>query len=193
MQQLTALGYNVERASMHAESGNATKAAEILNAVKQDLSSQVRDLRRMMVELRPPALDQVGLPAALKDYVTDFARRHDVKASIDIDENTRLSPALETTVYRVTQEALTNVSKHAEASSIDVQLAREGRSMVLTVRDNGRGFDVANVAPASEEHFGLDGMEQRIKIAGGEWDIASHPGEGTTVRARIPVGSGCAA
>jgi signal transduction histidine kinase len=94
----------------------------------------------------------------------------------------------ETIVYRLVQEALTNVRKHASATSCEVTLQLDAGSLVLEVRDNGRGFDTSDpLRFVDERHFGLSAMRERVEIAGGTWTLNSHPGKGTVIHARVPA------
>jgi signal transduction histidine kinase len=185
VQRLAAAGYVVGRISQLIARGSIDVAKPLLDGLEASINTEVGGLRRMMSELRPPALDTRGLCAAVGDYATQFGARNGIGISIESCDD-RLDPALETTIYRVMQEALTNVAKHADASTVEVKITRDGDTVVLSVRDDGVGFSPSeNVA--SIEHFGLHGMEQRVKIAGGVWHVESTLHEGTTVSARFPV------
>ena len=185
VQRLAAVGYVVGRISQLIARGAIDVAEPLLDGLEESITTEVGSLRRMMSELRPPALDTRGLRAAVGDYATQFGARNGIDISTEASDE-RLAPALETTIYRVMQEALTNVAKHADASAVEVTISREGDAVVLSVRDDGVGFSPSE-SIASIEHFGLDGMEQRVKIAGGVWLVESTLDVGTTVSARFPV------
>jgi signal transduction histidine kinase len=185
VQRLAAAGYVVGRISQLIARGATDVAEPLLDGLEESINTEVGSLRRMMSELRPPALDTRGLRAAVGDYATQFGARNGIGISVEACDE-RLAPALETTIYRVMQEALTNVAKHADASAVELTITRQDDAVVLSVRDDGVGFSPSeNVA--SIEHFGLDGMEQRVKIAGGSWHVESTLHQGTTVSARFPV------
>jgi two-component system, NarL family, sensor histidine kinase DevS len=154
--------------------------AEALETVGRDID----ELRSLITELRPATLDQLGLRAALEDLVERVSHAAGVELttdlSIDVD---RLDPDLETAVYRLVQEALTNIAKHARANVVTLQVTeRDGRLDVL-VSDDGSGFD----PEVDREGFGLDGMRERIELVGGELQIESSPGAGTRTMASIPL------
>jgi signal transduction histidine kinase len=155
-----------------------------------ELSRQtIREARRVIANLRPTALDDFGLATALRLHVDDL--RAD-GWTIDFDENLdgeRLPMAVETALYRITQEALTNIRKHAGSRHAAIRLERREASVCLEVRDWGRGFDPELVQTGSGmgERVGLAGMRERVTLIGGTHEIHSEPGEGTRVVAVIPL------
>ena len=148
------------------------------------ISAEIENLRNLITELRPAALDQLGLEPAIESLLarTRSVEGLEVESRVELEEQ-RLEPEIENTVYRLVQEALTNVAKHGEASSVNVSLVQRDSVLEVTVSDDGVGFDPS--APTGG--FGLAGMHERVALALGELDIASSPGEGTTVRATIPI------
>ncbi len=147
-------------------------------------------LRGLVTELRPAALDELGLGPALRALVDRTAATSglaiELKVDLDYEQgraDTRHAPDLESAMYRLVQEALTNVVKHAGASRVAVAVIEDDASVQLTVTDDGAGFQT----DAASEGFGLIGMRERIALLGGELDFDSQPGAGTTVAARIPV------
>ena len=152
----------------------------------EQLSRDIEALRALIAELRPAALDQLGLEPALASLAQRTSTTTGLEVSTDIDLPTgeRLAPELETTVYRIVQESLTNVAKHARAGSVALTVRRDDRELEISVIDDGTGFDPD--APP-DGGFGLTGMRERVELAGGELSVA--PGEtvGTVVRARLPV------
>jgi signal transduction histidine kinase len=147
------------------------------------VSEQIASLRSIITELRPAALDELGLAPALTSLLEGFASRSglELRQGIDLPDR-RLAVDQETVVYRLVQEALTNVVKHARAGSVDVEVALAGERIQVCVADDGVGFDPD--APVSG--FGLAGMRERVALAGGEIEIAPG-GRGTTVRASMPA------
>jgi PAS domain S-box-containing protein len=145
-----------------------------------------RDVDLLVWELRPTALDDLGLRAALANYVQDWAKRVNIRAELHtsglLDE--RLAPDVETTLYRIAQEALTNIAKHSRASSVDVILERRSDHVLLIVEDDGVGFDAAG-ARAANGGFGLLGMHERAALVGATLEIESAIGKGTTVFLRM--------
>ena len=146
-------------------------------------------LRRLMTELRPPALDEIGLEVALRDYMTDFDRRIEARCEFlgELGEG-RLEPSVETTLYRVAQEALTNVDKHARASSVRVVLSSDSDSVRLRVEDDGVGFEPKRSSDLIEGgHFGVVGMRERVERAGGTLTLQDAPGGGTVIEVLLPL------
>jgi signal transduction histidine kinase len=141
-----------------------------------------------MASLRPPTLDEVGLEAALRDHVGAFARRSGVACSVRVDLAGRLDGELETVVYRVTQEALLNVARHAEAGRLWLELDGTGDRVDLEIRDDGAGFEPAtSSALVRGGHFGLVAMQERVEMAGGRFQLDTQPGAGVTLRAMFQV------
>ena len=150
-----------------------------------------QELHRLAWELRPAALDDLGLHTALANYVEEWSARFRIAA--DFHSNglleRRLPPQVEIALYRIVQEALTNVSKHAGARRVSVITEyRQGR-LLAVVEDDGRGFNLAEVfgAAAARRRLGLIGMRERARMLGGEVEIESAPGSGTTLYVRVPV------
>jgi PAS domain S-box-containing protein len=153
----------------------------------------LRLVRDLSVDLRPPVLDDLGLATALRWYVDRFAKRTDsqVELLINLPEQLeRFSRELETACFRITQEALTNIVRHANASEIVIQLARNENQLLLSIKDNGVGFDPSGLrkrAPRAAT-LGLVSMQERAHAAGGTVEIHSRIARGTEVRFKLPVG-----
>jgi signal transduction histidine kinase len=168
--------------------------AQVETAVRAavgEIGTEIEKLRTLITELRPAALDELGLQPALESLADRVAAVEGVVVSTDValedatGEAGRLPPELETALYRLVQEALTNVVKHARAERVEVTVrARDGR-VELTVRDDGRGFD----PEAPRAGFGLLGMQERVVLAGGSLELTSVPGGGTTVHATLRADS----
>ncbi|MEA2523004.1 MAG: two-component system, NarL family, sensor histidine kinase UhpB [Thermomicrobiales bacterium] len=147
-------------------------------------------VRRLALELRPPALDDLGLSAALGELAQRFADQ----LNVPVDYQSRglrgrLPSEVELVLYRVAQEALTNIAKHADASRVWLDVDRTGNDVTISIRDDGRGFD-HNVSAASDGRglgLGLFGMEERVALVGGRFRIWSRPGSGTEIFAFIPL------
>jgi signal transduction histidine kinase len=156
-------------------------AAELRELVVATL----QDVRRLAVELRPKALDDFGLEPALERLAQSFAEQTGIAVDVEsalADE--RLGPEVETALYRIVQEALTNVVKHAQASRVSVLLARRPGSVVAVIEDDGRGFDPR---VTRDDGIGLVGMSERMTLLDGHLAVESTPGTGTTVRAEVPL------
>lgn len=188
IQRLNSLGYVVELARTRFDMGEVAASQELLGAVEEGIFNEVTALRRVMAELRPPVLDDFGLPAALRDYAAGFQERSGVECIVLARPGTRLDPPLETVLYRVAQEALANVAKHADAGQAMVSLSVQDGLARLAVRDDGAGFDVARTLRGlGLHHFGLSSMRERVEMAGGSFEVQSNPGQGTTVTAVLAV------
>ncbi len=139
--------------------------------------------RRIIEDLRPSSLSNLGLKAAVEILATELGQRAELKINTDI-EPFQLDEAAEITLYRMVQESLTNVAKYAHADEVDVRMVREGDQIIATVRDNGRGFDADRVRGSAQ---GLVGMRYRVQARGGRLQVSSSPGHGTTVSAVVPA------
>src|SRR5213593_4582262 len=159
----------------------------MVDRVRERLQDEVRSLRGIMRELRPSALDERGLEAALIDHMNAVKRSSGLECTVESTLEHRLDPTHETLLYRVAQEALTNVAKHASASHAWVTLRSLPGRVELVIRDDGVGFDPARIGEqVSSGHFGLIGMRERVEMAGGRWEISSGIYGGTAVRATLP-------
>ena len=152
-----------------------------------------QELHRIALELRPGALDDQGLETALSNYVEDWSQRSNVGAdfqAVGLGKE-RFPSHIETTIYRIVQEALTNVNKHAHATAVSVVLQRHPQEVVTIVEDDGCGFDATAVEPAigTDHRIGLLGMRERAVLVGGTCQVESQPG-GTSVFLRIPLSRG---
>jgi signal transduction histidine kinase len=186
VQELTALRYGLTRARNRIQRGQPDQAEGLLAELEDELAAGITGLRRLMAELRPAVLDEQGLEVALHNQVRAFEATSGVACAISTGLQTRLEPDLETVLYRVTQETLNNVGKHAGASRVTVSLAAENGSVRLRINDDGVGFDpTAAGRLLSEGHFGLAGMRERVEMVGGRLQIDSGPGAGTTVAVEL--------
>lgn len=159
---------------------------EALAELREEVAASLEGVRRLARELRPSALDDLGLVAALDGYTQDLARRTGLPVRFEAAySGDRLPAQVELVLYRIAQEAITNAAKHAGARHIDVELVREPGAVSLTVRDDGKGFDPARVTRG--RGLGLFSMRERAELAGGTLSVISRPGQGTTVVARIPI------
>lgn len=161
--------------------------AGLQEAVRDSIEEAAREieaLRALISDLRPAALDELGLAPAIESLCDRVAAVEGLEIERRMSLRRRLSPELETTVYRVVQESLTNAVKHARAEHVTVAVVEEGTRVAIEVRDDGSGFD----PHAAHGGFGLVGMRERCTLAGGELEVVSAPGRGTSVRAELPSG-----
>ncbi len=196
-QTLTALSLGLRR--LQDDQNLPLPQRKLAEDLKSQTTGLASELHRLSVELRPSALDRVGLIGALEQYIQEFKRRYALEAQFESDnlDQTSLSPEIETNLYRIIQEALTNVARHAQARSVSILLqVREGQ-IVVTVEDDGQGFDLAplHLLPFSAKiegeqerggHLGLFGMQERAAMLGGSLSVESAPGEGTSIFVKIP-------
>ena len=186
---------------LHDDFGQVLTAIK-LNLVRRDadqaesialVDGAIARMRDLAQDLRPPLLDELGLPASLRWYVQREATRAGLEFQVDLASfERRPSPSVETTVFRVAQEALNNVIRHAGATRVEVELRVEGDRLRLSIRDDGKGFDVAAARKRAARggSQGMLSMQERVALAGGELAIESSPGRGTSVRVGLPLGSG---
>jgi signal transduction histidine kinase len=162
-------------------SGDATRMTGAIDGALEQITTAIGDLRSLITELRPAALDELGTKPALETLVARFERQTDIAVDLDVTD-TRFPPEVESTVYRLVQEALTNIAKHAHAQHVAVEISANDGEITLAVRDDGTGFDPQQQSSG----FGLIGMRERLALVNGTIEIQSSPGTGTRLRARIP-------
>jgi signal transduction histidine kinase len=189
---LQALGALRAMLSSARRSADVASLHTTLDGAVQQLADEIANLRSLITELRPAALDELGLAPALDAlfHRVRTASRLEVNTAIELeheltpdgDGRPRLDPDVETAIYRIVQESITNVAKHARANRVDVVVAERHDEIEIVVRDDGCGFDVS--APTSG--FGLTGIRERVSLAGGELEIVSS-GHGTAVLASLPA------
>jgi signal transduction histidine kinase len=163
------------------------KRDALIDSASEHIATEIRTLRNLITELRPAELDEIGLESALEALAERRSRDGALRVSVNVDlgeAQQRLAPQVESTIYRVVQEALTNVAKHAEADQVDVRVGVINGSVDLTVADDGTGFDPR----AAPKGWGLVGMKERIELMSGSLEFDSKPGAGTTIHALLPTG-----
>jgi PAS domain S-box-containing protein len=165
-------------------SQTAAQAVELAQRLRQTTAQTLIDVGRLWRGLHPGVLDDLGLGAAVTRHAEEFAKAHGVAVNVRIEglDADGLSPLLRATVYRVLQEALTNVARHAGARSVSVRLVRDAGAVDLRVQDDGVGFESGDGG-----RLGLRGMRERAVLLGGSVVVESQPGAGTTITAHIPV------
>jgi signal transduction histidine kinase len=166
------------------EADNGQDVRQSVLELRELLVETLQDVRRLAVELRPTALDDFGLVAALQRLAETFAEQTGIRVHIEAAlGDSRLPAETETALYRIVQEALTNVIKHAQAGTVSVVLTRKGDRVVAVIEDDGRGFDPEDMR---DERLGLLGMRERIALVDGQLSVESRPGEGTTIAVEVP-------
>jgi signal transduction histidine kinase/DNA-binding response OmpR family regulator len=155
-------------------------------ALEEMVDQMLENLHRLAMNLRPATLDHLGLTAALEQYIETFGNQHGLSTQFEMVgmEGERLPPAIEISLYRIVQEAMTNVIRHAQADRVDVLLEKRGDQIVTIVEDNGVGFDPE--AARQSGRLGLFGMRERAEMLGGSLTIESAVGKGTTIFVEVP-------
>jgi two-component system, NarL family, sensor histidine kinase DegS len=172
-----------ERAPAEVRQTLRTELANLRNQFRSSLDS----VRGMIYDLRPPELSELGLAEAIRNYASEWEARCGIKVGSQLDlKETGLTPMQELAVYRVMQEALQNVHKHAHASGVGIAWSRANDNWVLHVTDDGMGFDLVKAA-RHKKSFGLLSMRERAELIGGSLQIQSTPGEGTAVTLLLPL------
>ncbi len=189
-QALTALGLGFAAVTETVKTDPEVAAAQ-LGELKQMSTQALADLRDLIRDLRPALLDDLGLVPALQNQVQTFGKHTGVRAEMSIHGRARRLPAdIETIVFRIAQEALTNVAKHAQAGHATVTLAFAPDAVRLQVQDDGRGFQPEDVFAANNQPhraWGLLGIQERVALVGGRCEIQAEPGQGTAVAICIPL------
>jgi len=159
-------------------------AGEIQEMAEQTQAS-IRDIRRLIQDLRPVALDELGLVPALREHLARCEQEHGLPLEFVAREGERLPASIETALFRIVQEAVNNVFRHAGARHVSVTLIREPHQVRLCIADDGQGFDPQR--SRSSKHVGLWSMRERVEQLGGRFEVRSTPGQGTTVTTVVPL------
>jgi len=187
---LTAVIINMQLLAGNPNTEQASKRIEDTIDLVDRMIERIRDLS---LDLRPPLIEELGLVSALKGYLGVQSDRTGLPVAIEGDEDLEtLSPEIQIAAFRIIQEAVTNVIRHADASRATVKIRQLNGVLELIVEDDGRGFDVDETMeePSTGKALGLMGTRERVLLLGGEFEIRSRPGEGARVRATIPAETG---
>jgi PAS domain S-box-containing protein len=160
--------------------------AESLDYVLELAEAALIEMRALIFELRPESLETEGLVTALTKQAAALHARHGILVKLDLGQEPGITVKVKQDLYRIAQETLHNTVKHARASQVELKLDQTNEVVMLEIRDNGRGFDTSASFPG---HLGLHSMQERVKSLGGELLIESAPGQGTRIRAQVPVGT----
>ncbi len=165
-----------------------TSSSQRLEEVRALLNKIEEQLRHLSHELRPTILDDLGLQPALEFLADGVSKRTGLRISVAGTPGSRLPPATETALYRIVQEALTNVTRHAQAAHVAIAFSRNGHVLCCSIQDDGAGFDVPTTrARRGRRGLGLSGIQERLNAVGGTLDIVSQPGRGTELLITVPV------
>lgn len=170
-----------------------TRAGNEIKEIKQLVRDSLKEIRRIIFDLRPMSLDDLGLVHTLQQYVDNYSRESEIKVIVDCyDEEQHIDSVIEVAVFRIIQEALNNIQKYSQATRAIIKLVIQDNMLVGTIVDNGTGFDVPSVLKmrpqnAYEGGFGIIGMKQRAQLLKGKLDIESQPNKGTIITFEIPL------
>jgi signal transduction histidine kinase len=188
IQDLLAVSYHLEGIEQDEERKSALK--DELADVRDSVYVLVEDLRHICGSLRPPTIDSLGVSASLKSYTHDWTRRTGISVTLDLDDNLgRLPEDIELSIFRIVQEGLRNVRKHARASAVEIGLKNiSPRTLMISIADDGQGlpdgFDLS--APPVEGHYGLLGISERVALLGGRLKLQNQPSGGLLIQVEIP-------
>jgi PAS domain S-box-containing protein len=185
-QELTGLRLRIEL--LKEQYGKDDKTLEAIEAVEAIAENIDKTVDFLTWELRPASIDELGLEAALRNFVNEWSDHFNIPAELNLNRRhgRRLAPVAEINLYRIAQESLNNIAKHARASKVNVTLADEDHSVALTIEDDGVGFEVEEKA-SKLKGIGLLGLGERAALLEGEVEIESAVGEGTAIHVRIPA------
>lgn len=187
-QAITSLMVGLRAASDACEPATRARLESLREIAAQTLDS----VKRLARELRPPLLDDLGLRAALERYIAGYRANFGLNTDLQMTgfaTTNRLSPETELALYRIIQEALTNIAKHARAKNVSIVIEQKPHSVIAIIEDDGKGFDVHAVMESAQEEskLGLYGMRERAELVGGRLQIESTPGKGSSVFVEIPI------
>jgi two-component system, NarL family, sensor histidine kinase DegS len=166
-----------------------TRLRDELQQLKELVRLSLQDVRKIIFDLRPMALDDLGLIPALRAFLKDFQSKHGMEVDLAVfGSDERYDPVFEVALFRLVQEALNNTQKHAGTTRAWVRVERLGRELRLTVKDNGAGFELEKVRELSGGKFGLVGMQERTELLGGTMEVHTAPGQGTRLQFTFPLG-----
>jgi signal transduction histidine kinase len=187
VQNLAGVSYTLSATAEGFEQRRPAENVEMVRHAATEVRHSIRELRTLLVDIYPPTLRRAGLEAALSDLVAPLKAR-EVETELEVQPEMNLPPEGEPLLYRAAQEALRNAASHADPRHVRVAAERQNGRAMLSVEDDGRGFDPAVVlADGTGRHFGLRILRDLARDAGGELTVDSQPGQGTRVRIEIPA------
>jgi PAS domain S-box-containing protein len=188
VQGVSAASLSLEAALLMIKSGDVERGTEVLVKIRQELAGEADALRQLMAGLRPPVLEERGLMPALRETVARFENDTGIVSSFEGDLKRPVPRDVETLAYRVVQESLTNIGKHAKATTVMVHLDTDDNQLRVEVEDDGEGFETARARDYLRAgRVGLASMRERVELASGTFNLRSSPGRGTVITALIPL------
>jgi signal transduction histidine kinase len=186
-QALTAIGLGLRGLTGSLRTSNMERTKKNLHQLELLTTHSLDELQRLIADLRPSHLDDLGLSSAMRWYANTLQERVKLVVHVDIiGEERPVASPVKIALFRIAQEALTNVIKHAQAKTAQVTLTYAEKSVQVRVTDDGRGFDMDATGSAKRVSWGLKGMEERTSLLGGKFEVQSRQGQGTTVEVSIP-------
>jgi len=184
----TLAGINVHLAALKVEASiSAQGLSKKITNTQRLVERSVKIVHRFALELRPTVLDDLGIISALHSYMKDFTKRTGIHIKFTAFAGVeQLNTTKRTVLFRVAQAALSNVTQHAQATQVKVNLKKKSSGVCMEINDNGKSFEVESVLIARNKRLGLIGMRERVEMVGGSFSIESAPGKGTTIQALIP-------
>lgn len=188
VQGVSAASLSLEAALLMFGTGDVARGSEVLRKIREELAEEADGLRRLMSGLRPPVLEERGLIPALRDMLVRFEAEQGVRTTLSGSIPHEIPDDIETLAYRVVQEALTNVGKHAEAGEVRVHVEVDPSQLQVEITDDGRGFESAHGREFLRSgRVGLASMRERVELASGTVTVRTSPGHGTTISAILPL------
>jgi PAS domain S-box-containing protein len=188
VQGVSAASLSLEAALLMIKSGDVERGTEVLVKIRQELAGEADALRQLMAGLRPPVLEERGLMPALRETVARFEGDTGIVSSFEGDLKRPVPRDIETLAYRIVQESLTNIGKHAKATTVMVHLDTDDNQLRVEVEDDGQGFETARARDYLRAgRVGLASMRERVELASGTFNLRSSPGRGTVITALIPL------
>jgi len=188
-QWLAGASYRAQAVSTLLSQNDSDEARGELATMENTIDKSLKELRRVLTGLRPPALDELGLSHALRQIFEDLRTDGLICKFSEVGIPLRLTSSMEIAIYRVVQEALINVRKHAKATKVTLRLQFQADKLQVEIRDNGRGFNLSQTldSAVSVGHLGLLGMKHRVETLGGDIKITAGEGTGTAIILRFPI------
>jgi signal transduction histidine kinase/YHS domain-containing protein len=185
VQQLIAFGHSIERTERLLERDPA-QALDRLRGMRASTTALINELRAIISDLRPPALEELGLLPAI-EVLLRHGTEGDPEVLITVEgQAQRLAPQSELALFRIIQEAWSNIRRHAQAHTVDVHLAYGRDGVIVTISDDGQGFVLPDEQHTPDGHWGVQGMRERAELTGGRLTLTSQPGQGTRIEVFIP-------
>ena len=190
VQSLVALSYQIQAAKMKMPpESDEDEILPVLNLLEEQLNESIKELRDLLIGLRPPMLDDMGLLSTVDTYLKNFGIKNGIQTSFQPPEGLPpLSKDAQINLYRTIQETLNNVEKHAMASHVTIEIETTPKKLFISIRDDGKGFSVRE-SGGKERRLGIAYMRERIELLGGSFNIKSEPGRGTVVSLSLPLKS----